>query len=475
MEPPTQLGLRERLVQAAGRIRKWTLRRLEGLAYAIVGLPIALRRIGRRSRASHEHRPAEYLHDYYGDAYWALPWGPPKAIVALVLWPIGLIVIVSLFTFRNGRAVRDRSGKSIARQIGDQAMFAARHAIASYWYYMFELYLDERRAVARLYLTAHETIGPAYSLLQPPADLDAMNDKVWFAAHCKERGVAAVPVFFLLTGGRMVATDDLDRLPGMDIFVKPRQGNGGRNTERWDHLGEGRYRSSRGVTLTREALAEALAAQSLRGDFVVQPRAVNHPAVDDVSNGALATVRVLTCRNEAGGFEATNAAFRMAIGRNNVIDNFHAGGIASNVDLGTGVIGSATDMGLKPDVGWRDVHPVSGASIRGRQLPLWRDVIELARRAHEAFPHRIVVGWDVAMLADGTTCIVEGNTKPDLDIHQRVEARPLGDRRIAYLLALHVHRALERERPAQGDAHASGADIHESTSRGEVDSGFPPE
>jgi Sugar-transfer associated ATP-grasp len=167
-----------------------------------------------------------------------------------------------------------------------------------------------------------------------------------------------------------------------------------------------------------------------------------------VSNGALATVRVLTCRNETGGFEATNAAFRMAIGRNNVIDNFHAGGIASNVDLETGVIGSATDMGLKPDVGWRDVHPVSGAPIRGRQLPLWREVIDLACRAHAAFPHRIIVGWDVAMLADGTVCIVEGNTKPDLDIHQRVEARPLGDRRIAYLLAFHVHRALEPKRAA---------------------------
>ncbi|MFL5258457.1 MAG: sugar-transfer associated ATP-grasp domain-containing protein [Hyphomicrobiales bacterium] len=445
MDSPSRLGLHDRSVQLAGRVRKSLLKRLEALAYHVVGLPIALRRIGRHSRASYEDQPANYLHDYYGDAYWALPWGPPKALVSVILWPIGLVVIVWLFTSRNGRAIRDRNGKSIARQMSEQALFAARHAIASYWYYMFELYLTERSAAAALYLTAHETIGPAYSLLQPRADLDSMNDKVWFAAYCKETGVAAVPVFFLLSGGKMIATDGLVDLPAMDIFVKPRQGNGGRNTERWDYLGDGRYRSSRGVTLARNALAEALAAQSLKGDFVVQPRAINHPAVDDVSNGALATVRVLTCRNEHGGFEATNAAFRMAIGRNNVIDNFHAGGIASNVDLKTGVIGSATDMGLRPEVGWRDVHPVSGAPIRGRRLPLWRDVIDLAGRAHEAFPHRVVVGWDVAMLADGSTCIVEGNTKPDLDIHQRVEARPLGDRRIAYLLALHVHRALERE------------------------------
>ena len=32
-------------------------------------------------------------------------------------------------------------------------------------------------------------------------------------------------------------------------------------------------------------------------------------------------------------FEATDAAFRMAIGRNTVVDNFHAGGIAAAVEI----------------------------------------------------------------------------------------------------------------------------------------------
>jgi Sugar-transfer associated ATP-grasp len=173
---------------------------------------------------------------------------------------------------------------------------------------------------------------------------------------------------------------------------------------------------------------------------VVQPRLENNRALADISNGALATARVFTIRNELGQYEATNAAFRMAIGKNNVVDNFHQGGLATAVDLKTGQIGLATDMGIRPDVGWRDTHPVSGIRFAGRILPDWSEAVALACAAHAAFPQHVIVGWDVAMLEDGP-CIIEGNAKPDLDIHQRVERRPLGDQRIATLIALNVKQA----------------------------------
>jgi hypothetical protein len=440
MPPNTEasLTLSDRLTTLKGHAWKALLREAEAFAYLVAGLPMALRRIFR-GKPTLALPPAEYLHRHYAWTYWQLPWGPLKALAAAIAWPIALPIAVFIFARRNARAIAARSGVGSMAQVIGQVEMAARYAIAPFWYYMFELHLPERKRRAHLYLTAHETIGPAYSLLQPPEGADDMDDKIWFAEHCHEQGVRAVPVLMHFSRGeRQPLKGGSGVLPDGDLFVKPRSGSGGHRMERWDFIGEGRYRNAHAQVLTREQLTEKLARQSLKDDFLVQPRLANHPALDDISNGALATVRLLTCRNEQGRAEATNAAFRMAIG-NSVVDNFHQGGLATAVDLQTGVIGMASDIGIRPDVGWRDTHPVSGARFAGRTLPHWPEVVALAVRAHEAFPQRVVVGWDVAMLADGAM-IIEGNGKPDLDIHQRAERGPAGESRIAHLLAFNVDR-----------------------------------
>ncbi len=439
--PSEGLSLAERLTRLRGVAWKRLLVVGEALGYDVAGLTMALRHGLRLKPPDPLLPPAEYLHRYYAWRYWRRPWGILRGVIAAILWPIGLVVSIAIFTGRNGSAIRARSGATIPAQVMGQIALGLRHAIASFWYYMFELFLPERRAMAGLYLTAHETIGPAYSILQPKAGSDGMDDKIWFAEHCHEKGVRAVPVFMHFSGGAaQPLKGGSEGLPACDLFVKPRSGSGGHRMERWDIQQDGRYRNAHGEVLSREELTAKLAAQSLKDDFLVQPRLANHPDLDDISNGALATVRLLTCRNEQGRAEAVNAAFRMAIG-NSVVDNFHQGGLATAVDLETGRIGIASDIGIRPDVGWRDRHPVSGAVFAGRVLPHWREVVELAIAAHEAFPDRIIVGWDVAMLADGA-CIIEGNGKPDLDIHQRAERGPVGGKRVATLIAFNVQKAI---------------------------------
>lgn len=432
--------LADRFTSLKGRVWKAFLRWAEGFAYDAAGLPLAIRST-RFIPPGPNLPPADYLHRFYAFSYWRLPWGPLKVLLCAVVWSVALAPAIALFTSRNGRAIAARSGVSVGRQVLGQAAMAARHAIAPVWYYMFELYLPDRRKLAALYLTAHETIGPAYSILQPPPQADEMDDKIWFAEHCHEKGVRAVPVLMHFTGGeRRPLKGGAEALPACDLFVKPRSGSGGHRMERWDFQGGGRYRNVIGDILSSDELLAKLARQSLKDDFLLQPRLANHPALDDISNGALATVRVLTIRNEQGRAEATNAAFRMALG-NSVVDNFHQGGLATAVDLVTGKIGIASDIGVGPEVGWRDTHPVSGARFEGRALPHWEEVVALAVKAHEAFPHRVIVGWDVAML-EGGAMIIEGNGKPDLDIHQRAERGPAGASRIAHLLAFNVKRAL---------------------------------
>jgi hypothetical protein len=108
--------------------------------------------------------------------------------------------------------------------------------------------------------------------------------------------------------------------------------------------------------------------------------------------------------------------------------------VAPAVDLATGELGPASDLGEDASVGWVDRHPLTGARIAGRRLEGWKEARALALAAHRAFGDRLFVGWDIALTPDGAL-LIEGNGAPDLDIHQRCERRGMADSRFAALLA----------------------------------------
>ena len=379
----------------------------------------------------------------------------------LAFWPVTFLGLSALATAMNGATVARRSGKSILRQLREQLQLAATRAVLPPWYYIFELFDDERRKQATAYLHRFETKGAIYRVLRRynpvalkggPRTAAILKNKAVFSAWCRDHGLAAVPVLFLFERDRIVrdgAGDPIDaaevRLPAADLFIKPKRGTGGDAASRWAYVGEGRYRGADGAVLGEAELIARLRAAAQNRGFVVEPRIVNHPGIADLSTGALTTVRLVTCRDERGGFEPTNAAFRMARGRDTVVDNFHAGGIAAKVEPATGMLGRATDMGMNPGTGWLDRHPDTGARIPGRRLPFWDEALDLARRAHAAFPDQILIGWDIALTPDGPL-LIEGNRAPDLDIIQRVAAEPLGNARLGELIAFHLKEALRLKR-----------------------------
>ncbi|HUL08424.1 MAG TPA: sugar-transfer associated ATP-grasp domain-containing protein [Candidatus Acidoferrum sp.] len=403
--------------------------------------------------------PATFLHRTFQRQFWRQsgPLARAGSVAILLAWPFVMPALIGFFTQRNGPSVRARTGKGILRQAWEQAAMVLTRAILPPWYYIFELHDDGKRRRAGEYLHRFETKRFAYEFLRRtnggesvPAlrSTEMLSDKALFTERCRDYQLPAVPVLMVLHDGAVAQRETNGALlPPIDLFVKLIRGTGGRGAERWDYLGEGLYRDAHGHVLSAAALVARLQVLTLtaRKGYIVQPRLTNHRELRDLSNGgALATVRVMTCRNERGEYEVTNAAFRMAQGVNTVVDNFHAGGILAKVDIRTGVLGRATDgaMALGPGTGWCERHPQTGGQILGRKLPLWLQVLDLARRAHAtAFSDHVVIGWDIAILDDGPR-LIEGNKGPDLDLVQRSHGEPLGNSRFGQLLAYNLKRSL---------------------------------
>lgn len=363
----------------------------------------------------------------------------------VVSFPVNLGVSVFL-TLRCGERVRHETGKGLLKQIGEQFALSSRKAVQSPWYYMFEMYKDEHRARAMEYLYRFETKAALYPTLRKylssKSSTEALSDKAIFAEHCRKHGVAAVTALGTMRKGQLKRLDGgKDGLPHCDLFLKPIRGAGGRGASRWIYGQDGLYRGNQGTEFDEAGLIDYLAELSKTEAYVIREFVSNHPDLTDLAGGVLSTVRIVTCLDEAGHPEVMHAVLRVASKPGVVVDNFHAGGVAAAIDLETGILAQATNMGMLANSQWWDRHPVNGAPISGRTLPMWDEVMRLALRAHAIFEDHVAIGWDIAICAQGPL-LVEGNKSPDLDILQRVCRQPLGNARFGRLFLHHIERAL---------------------------------
>lgn len=369
--------------------------------------------------------------------------GRAGLLASLLLWPLIVPALILWSTWLNGAATSRRSGKGIARQMGEQLWFAGRRGMLPVWYYMFEMFDPAQQAKAPHYLHRYELKSGLLQVLRrsvPVKRRTPTQKKAAFLRLCAKAGIPTLGNIAIFTGGKLQSGSvKQSGLPPRDLFVKPARGRGGEGAGLWRWTGDG-YQFQGGRVLTPQELLAHLADLSRGRALLVQPHARNHPELSDLSNGALCTARIVTLRNEIGGYEAVCALFRMAVGGNRLVDNFHAGGIAAPIDVASGRLGAATDWGLRPRHGWRTHHPDTGGAIEGRTLPLWAETRALAERAHASFADRHIIGWDMAILQDGPH-IVEANGGPDTDMHQRVSREPLGNQRFGELMAFHLARA----------------------------------
>lgn len=277
-------------------------------------------------------------------------------------------------------------------------------------------------------------MGWCYFSLLKPRKGSPLNDKHLFAAYCEERGLRCVPTDFLLRGVAPAL-----QLRDRDVFVKKVTGRGGTGAERWDCVDRGTFVDSDGTRLSSDDLLARLVQRSRRTPLIIQQRLQPHRELRDITSGALPTMRILTCLDETAEPEVIAAILRTSIRPSVTVDNLHAGGIGTLIDIESGLLSKSSNLGANARLGWLTTHPDTGAPIEGRKVPLWRAAKSLAIAAHRHFSDRVVVGWDIAILDDGPI-LIEGNGNPDLDILQRFMVSGFRQHRFGALLAYHLQR-----------------------------------
>ena len=186
------------------------------------------------------------------------------------------------------------------------------------------------------------------------------------------------------------------------VMVKPLSGLGGRDVRRQD--------------LAAISDLAAFHRELLDNDLFVEEVICQHPAVSELCPTSVNTIRVMTVN--AGG-EAALLYACLRVGAGGDVDNFHAGGMAVQVDLETGtLIGPAVNKICEEF----PCHPVTGVRFDGRQLPMWDEVRRICLEASFIQPNIHVVGWDVAITPEGPV-FVEGNRRPGFDLPQMTSGR----------------------------------------------------
>lgn len=338
---------------------------------------------------------------------------------------------------------RDRAIAAVIAAGGALANVRALAAGAGAWGYGWnsraQAMVGDADPAAFLDMRARKGIN---RLLNPgafPLDANPLKNKRLFACCCRE---SKLPIPQTFTGppealAAWIATQQA-------VLVKPNFSSKGRGIVRYAQEA-GSWSMSAG-RIDFDALQERLANAVKRG-AILQQCVATHPELAPISPGALPSLRIMTCLNEAGVPEACGVVLRLSAGGDRPIDNFQAGNLAATIDS-SGECGSAFQRrGNAIEV--LAVHPRTGAAILSRPVPDLQGALDLAVAAHRAFEGFTVIGWDVGIGATGPV-LIEGNWNPGTDVLQMVGGKGIGATRLGQLYRHHLERVpAERWRSAR--------------------------
>jgi alpha-L-glutamate ligase-like protein len=219
--------------------------------------------------------------------------------------------------------------------------------------------------------------------------------------------------------GAIGTPHEIHRLPAIvadkqDFVLKPAHGSQGDGILVIVDRRKGRYRTSGGRLLDWEELEHHL-NNGLSGQFslgglpdkiMVEYRVRFDPVFDEVSYQGVPDLRVIVYR----GFPVMSMV-RLPTRQSDGKANLHQGAVGSGIEIATGRTLPAVGAGNVVV----DEHPDTGATISGRTIPHWKQVLHMAARCYE-LTGLGYLGADIVLDAERGPLMLELNARPGLNV-----------------------------------------------------------
>lgn len=171
--------------------------------------------------------------------------------------------------------------------------------------------------------------------------------------------------------------------------------------------GKGIEKLSASDFASSKELREYLLSKNL---YLIEEQISQHKEMAMLNPSSVNSCRVVTLFKDG---KASVLGTYLKIGNGKHVDNFNSGGMVVPVDEISGEV-------LFPAVNKKgevfEAHPQTGVKIEGFKVPMWDDILTLAKNASRVISQVGLVGWDIA-LAEKGPLIIEGNDFPGHDIY----------------------------------------------------------
>ncbi len=157
----------------------------------------------------------------------------------------------------------------------------------------------------------------------------------------------------------------------------------------------------------------ALYNEIIKSGFLFQETIKQHPEMNRFNSSCLNTMRLDTFINSNGSIEIISGYLKSNL-KNHYIDNERSGACEIPIHLETGKLKKHGHMTIKYNGLVRPTeHPTTKTVFENFTIPHFDQAKELAIKAAGSMPGLRLVGWDVAIGADGPL-LIEGNSDYDM-------------------------------------------------------------